>query len=122
MELKSSIFSVREVRQGEQVGYGGAFVADKDTRVGFVAVGYADGYPRRINQGPVLVDGKLTRTLGRVSMDMLAVDLTGMPDCGIRSEVELWGKKLSVNEIARQAQTISYELLCNVKRVDLSYL
>ena len=121
MELKSRIFAVKEISKGEPAGYGGVFIAERNTRIGMVAVGYADGYPRRILAGPVLVDGKLTRTVGRVSMDMLAVDLTDIPEAEIGSEVELWGKNLSVNEVAKHAQTISYELLCNVKRVEFSY-
>ena len=121
MEFKSRVFAIKEIREGEQAGYGGAFIAERNTRVGMVAVGYADGYPRRILAGPILVDGKITKTVGRVSMDMLAVDLTDIPETGIGSEVELWGKNLSVNEVAKHAQTISYELLCNVKRVAMSY-
>jgi alanine racemase len=121
MEFKSRIFALKEIRKGEPAGYGGAFIAERNTKIGMVAVGYADGYPRRILAGPILVDGKMTKTVGRVSMDMMAVDLTDIPEAGVGSEVELWGKNLSVNEVAKHAQTISYELLCNVKRVEFCY-
>jgi alanine racemase len=87
-----------------------------------VACGYADGYPRVAPTGtPVAVDGKLTRLIGRVSMDMLMVDLTDLPDSGLGSHVELWGDQVSVSEIASRAGTIAYELLCNVKRVRFEY-
>jgi len=82
-------------------------------RVGIVACGYADGYPRHAPTGtPVLVDGRRSRTLGRVSMDMLAVDLTGMPEAGVGTPVVLWGGALPVEEVAAAAGTIAYELLC----------
>ena len=113
MTLTSEIISVREIQSGEQVGYGGMFRADRRMRVGVVACGYADGYPRHATSGtPILVNGQRTRTLGRVSMDMLSVDLSGLPDAEIGSRVTLWGEGLPVDEIAQAAGTISYELLC----------
>ena len=113
MTLSSEIISVREIRAGECVGYGGLFCAETTTRVGVVACGYADGYPRHAPTGtPVLVQGQRTRTLGRVSMDMLSVDLTSLPNAGIGSRVTLWGQGLPVEEVAQAAGTISYELLC----------
>ena len=85
-------------------------------------MGYADGYPRHAPTGtPVAVDGQLTRIIGRVSMDMLTVDLTDLPEAGIGSRVELWGRQVQVNRVAQAAGTIAYELLCNVKRVRFSY-
>lgn len=118
MRLESEVFAVRELRQGDALGYGGSFVADRPMHVGLVAMGYADGYPRAAGTGtPVLVAGHRSRIVGRVSMDMLTVDLTGLPGCGIGSTVELWGCGVNVNEVAARANTISYELLCNVKRV-----
>ncbi|MCK9259641.1 MAG: alanine racemase [Azoarcus sp.] len=123
MTLESQIIAVREIPAGAPLGYGGRFVAKAPTRVGLVAMGYADGYPRSAPEGtPVAVDGSLTRLIGRVSMDMLTVDLTGLPGCGIGSRVELWGRQVSVNRIATGVGTISYELLCNVKRVRFEYL
>jgi alanine racemase len=113
MTLSSEIISVREIRAGEHVGYGGLFRAETSTRVGVVACGYADGYPRHAPTGtPVLVQGQRTGTLGRVSMDMLSVDLTALPEAGIGSRVTLWGQGLPVEEVAHAAGTISYELLC----------
>jgi alanine racemase len=111
--LTSGIISVRELNAGESVGYGGLYRAESVTRIGTVACGYADGYPRHAPTGtPILVEGMRTRTLGRVSMDMLAVDLTGIPDASVGSRVTLWGEGLPVEEVAHAADTISYELLC----------
>ncbi len=117
MTLKSRIFGVRDLPAGEAIGYGGTFVTERQTRVGLVACGYADGYPRLASSGtPVAVDGRRTRVIGRVSMDMMTVDLTDLPQSGLGSEVELWGDIVNVNEVAAQAGTIGYEILCNVKR------
>ena len=113
MTLHSEIISVRELRAGETIGYGGQFRADSNMRVGVVACGYADGYPRHAQTGtPVLVQGRRTRLLGRVSMDMLTVDLSAWPDATAGSRVTLWGEGLPVEEVAHAAGTISYELLC----------
>jgi alanine racemase len=112
MTLSSELIAVRSVRKGEGVGYGHAFVAERDTRIGVVACGYADGYPRHAGTGtPVRVAGRLTRTLGRVSMDMLHVDLSDVPGAHVGSPVELWGASLPVESVAAAAGTISYELL-----------
>ncbi|QEY57900.1 alanine racemase [Pseudomonas sp. C27(2019)] len=122
MTLQSKIISVRELSAGEPVGYGAQYVSEQPVRVGIVAMGYADGYPRHAPTGtPVAVDGRMTQILGRVSMDMLAVDLTGLKQAGVGSSVELWGAIVSVDEVATRAGTISYELLCNVKRVRYEY-
>lgn len=113
MTLTSAIIGLQELQAGEAVGYGATFRAEQPTRVGIVACGYADGYPRHAPTGtPVLVNGQLSRTLGRVSMDMLCVDLTGIPGAGLGSPVTLWGKGLPVEDVAAAAGTISYELLC----------
>ncbi len=123
MRLRSEVFAVKDVRSGESVGYGASFVAERPTRIGLVAMGYADGYPRAAGTGtPVVVEGRRTRIVGRVSMDMITVDLTDVPDCGPKSAVEFWGRDIDVNEIASHAGTISYELLCNVKRVPKTFL
>ena len=123
MTLQSEVFAERWLEPGESIGYGGKFVTDTKTRVGLVAIGYADGYPRQVPSGtPVSVDGALTRIIGRVSMDMITIDLTDHPNAGIGSKVELWGKQIDINMIARAAGTISYELLCNVKRVPKVYV
>ena len=113
MTLSSELISVREIQSGEQVGYGGLYTADRDMKVGVIACGYADGYPRHAPSGTlVLVDGQRTRTLGRVSMDMLSVDLTGLSHVKTGSRVVLWGEGLPVEEVAHAAGTVSYELLC----------
>lgn len=123
MTLQSKIIAVRELPAGEAVGYGAQFIAQQSVRVGIVAIGYADGYPRHAPTGtPVAVDGQLSQLLGRVSMDMLAVDLTGLVEAGVGSTVELWGSTVSIDQVAACAGTISYELLCNVKRVRYEYL
>ncbi len=122
MSLVSEVFAIRTLEPGEALGYGGTFVATTPVRVGLVAIGYADGYPRVAPTGtPIAVGGVLTRTIGRVSMDMLTVDLTDLPQASIGSPVECWGKQIDVNLVAQQAGTISYELLCNVKRVPKVY-
>ncbi|MBC9073240.1 alanine racemase [Thauera sp. CAU 1555] len=122
MTLESRVMAVRELDVGEPLGYGARFHAERPTRVGLVAMGYADGYPRSAPDGtPVSVDGQPTRLIGRVSMDMLTVDLTELPAAGLGSRVELWGREVSVNEVAKRAGTIAYELLCNVKRVRFEY-
>jgi len=122
MTLASRVFAVRELPAGEPVGYGARFVTETPTRVGLVAMGYADGYPRSAPSGtPVAVDGAASRLVGRVSMDMLTVDLSHLPQAGVGSEVELWGPTVPVNAVAAAAGTIAYELLCNVKRVRFEY-
>ncbi len=122
MTLESQVMAVRELAVGEPLGYGARFHAERPTRVGLVAMGYADGYPRSAPDGtPVSVDGQPARLIGRVSMDMLTVDLTDLPQADLGSRVELWGREVSVNEVAQRAGTIAYELLCNVKRVRFEY-
>lgn len=122
MTLQTEIISARDMRTGECIGYGGTFCADRAMRIGVAACGYADGYPRHASTGtPVLVNGQRTRTLGRVSMDMLCVDLSNLPDAGVGSRVTLWGEGLPVEEVAAAAGTISYELLCAITaRVPIS--
>lgn len=113
MTLHSRIIAVQTLKSGDALGYGRAWVADRPSRIGVVACGYADGYPRHAQTGtPILVNGQLTRTLGRVSMDMMFADLTGLPDADVGSAVILWGNGLPVENVATAAGTISYELLC----------
>jgi len=117
MTLESQVFAVRELQPGEALGYGARFVAKRATRVGLVAMGYADGYPRTAPEGTaVMVDGHASGIISRVSMDMLTADITDLPGAGIGSRVELWGPRISVNDVAQASGTIAYELLCNVKR------
>jgi alanine racemase len=113
MTLKSRLIATQEISPGDAVGYGSHFVADRAMRIGVVACGYADGYPRHAGIGtPVLVDGVRTRLLGRVSMDLMTVDLTPVPGAAIGSEVTLWGSGLPIDEVAQAAGTIGYELMC----------
>ncbi len=113
MTLSSRIIAVQELRAGDEVGYGALFRAEHAMRIGIVACGYADGYPRHAPNGtPALVDGQATQTLGRVSMDMLYVDLGKLPQAGVGSAVTLWGEGLPIEEVARAAGTVSYELMC----------
>jgi len=118
MHLESRIFAVRTLERGDSLGYGARFVAERPTRVGLVALGYADGYPRTAPDGtPVAIDGQRARLIGQVSMDMLTVDLSGLHAAGIGSTVQLWGNHVSASTVATAAGTTAYELLCNVKRV-----
>lgn len=113
MELTSEIIAVRDIQPGDTVGYGGLYTADRPRRIAVVACGYADGYPRHAPVGtPVLVGGVRAGTVGRVSMDMLCVDVSDIPAAGVGTPVLLWGRALPVEEVARAAGTISYELLC----------
>lgn len=122
MTLRSKLIGLQQLQPGDTVGYGSSFAADRALPIGIVACGYADGYPRHCANGtPVLVDGVRTRTVGRVSMDMLAVDLEPVRaagrDAGLGAEVTLWGEgphasRLPIDEVARCAGTIGYELMC----------
>jgi alanine racemase len=118
MSLSARIIAVQDLRCGDGVGYGSTFVAPQPMRVGVVACGYADGYPRVCPTGtPVLVAGVRSRTVGRVSMDMLTVDLGPVPDAGIGTDVTLWGRaaggaSLSIDAVAHAAGTVGYELMC----------
>jgi alanine racemase len=115
MTLASELISIRELAPGDTVGYGGLFVAEHPIRIGIVACGYGDGYPRHAPNGsPVLVGGTLTRTIGRVSMDMLSVDLSGIADARVGTRVVLWGEGNPVEHVAHAAGTVGYELLCAV--------
>ena len=115
MSLRSTVIAVQNVASGERVGYGGMHRAAAAERIGIVACGYADGYPRRAaSHAPVEVGGTRTHLVGRVSMDMLAVNLTHIPAAQVGSEVELWGASVPVDDVADAAGTIGYELLCRV--------
>ena len=115
MTLRSRIIAVQTLAPGDSVGYGCTFVADRKMRIGIVAAGYGDGYPRHAPSGtPVEVEGQRARTVGRVSMDTLCVDLAAAPGAGVGSIVTLWGKGLPVEAVAGSAGTVSYELLTRV--------
>ena len=113
MTLTSEIIATQHLQPGERVGYGFSYEAAGEMTIGVVACGYADGYPRHAPSGtPVLVNGKRTRTVGRVSMDMMTVDIGDIPEAYIGTPVTLWGEGLSADEVAAAAGTLSYELLC----------
>jgi alanine racemase len=115
MRLSTRLIAVQALQPGDAVGYGSTFIASKAMRIGIAACGYADGYPRHASTGtPVVVDGTIARTVGRVSMDMLAIDLQSVPQAGPGSDVELWGERLPIDEVASAAGTIGYELMCAV--------
>jgi alanine racemase len=117
MTLTSEIIGTQTMRAGETVGYARTYKAEREIRIGVVACGYADGYPRHAPTGtPISVNGVLTQTVGRVSMDMLTVDLTPCPDAGIGSRVELWGDQVKIDDVASSAGTIGYELMCALAR------
>lgn len=132
MQLTSEIISVQILQAGKSVGYGNRFTAAKTTRVGIVACGYADGYPRHAGQcstgetqniTPIAVCGKITQILGRVSMDMLYCNLTDIPEANIGAPVELWGKQVPVDAVAEASATVGYELLCAIsKRVPIKVI
>jgi alanine racemase len=122
MTLASRIIDVQQLAPGDTVGYGSSFTADAPLRIGVVACGYADGYPRHCGTGtPVLVDGVRTRIVGRFSMDMITVDLTPVPEAGFGAPVTMWGRAgngavLAIDEVARAGGTLGYELMCALAR------
>lgn len=117
MTLKAKIIAIQEIAPGEVVGYGSRWCAKRRSRIAVVACGYADGYPRSMPDGaPVWVEGQIAPLAGSVSMDMLEIDVTDIPAAKLGSEVELWGKNLSVNRVAAACGTIGYELLCALAR------
>jgi alanine racemase len=115
MTLKSELIAVQNLAPGERVGYGFSFEAAEEMAIGVVACGYADGYPRHAPTGtPVLVAGRRSKTVGRVSMDMLCVDISDNEEAYIGTPVTLWGEGLPADEVAAAAGTVSYELLCGL--------
>jgi len=123
MTLKSRLIARNFHRRGKSVGYGGSWTCPEDMPVGVVAIGYGDGYPRHARAGtPLLVNGQRASLLGRVSMDMITVDLRGLQNINPGDEVILWGEGLPAEEVARHADTIAYDLLCGVNpRVAVQY-
>ena len=117
MTLRSEIIAVQFLDPGQAVGYGGSYTATRPSRIGVVACGYADGYPRLAPYGtPLLVNGKKARLAGRVSMDLITVDISELPEANVGSPVVLWGEGLPVDDVARAASTVGYELLCAVSQ------
>ena len=124
MSLCSKVISLGAAKAGETVGYSERWIAARDSRIATIAIGYGDGYPLNAPSGtPVIVDGQLTTLAGRVSMDMITVDVTDLPSVNIGSTVELWGENLSVNTVAKHCNTIAYELLTRMpQRAQKIYL
>ncbi len=117
MTLKSEVIAVQNYKQGESIGYGQTYVCEKDSRVATITIGYGDGYPRHAQTGtPVLINEKYYPLIGRVSMDMITVDVSKSKNIDVGDEVILWGEGLSVDVIAEHANTISYDLFCGVTR------
>ncbi len=116
MQLKSVITSIQKLLAGDQVGYGGEWIAAKESLIATVSIGYGDGYLRQLsNVGQVSINDNLVQVIGRVSMDMICIDLSNSPDVNVGDEVVLWGnEQLSVEQVAKQANTIPYELMCQV--------
>lgn len=113
MTMTSEVIGIQHLTAGSAVGYGGQYRASGEQRIGVVACGYADGYPRHAPTGtPIWVEGVMTQTIGRVSMDMITVDLTQCPQAGIGSQVELWGNNVKIDDVAAAAGTVGYELMC----------
>lgn len=123
MTLQSNIIALHDIRAGESVGYGQGYIVEKDSRIAAVAIGYGDGYPRSAKNGtPVLIKGQMCPLAGRVSMDMITVDVTGL-DIHLGDTVTLWGTGLSADVVAQHCDTISYELFCQLTaRVKFRYL
>ena len=125
MTLSSPLIAIKQVAAGGRVGYGATWTAAGATRIGIAAIGYGDGYPRCLGSSdtPVLLGGRRAEVIGRISMDMIAIDLSDVPDAGIGDEVTLWGPDLPVELLAARAGTIGYELLCGVtRRVDVTHV
>lgn len=117
MTLKSSIISIRKIAKGDSVGYGSTWTCDQSTHIAVIAIGYGDGYPRHAQNGtPVYVNGRIVPLVGRVSMDMITVDLGEDLKDKIGDEATLWGADLPIEQVAKYATTIPYELLCNISR------
>jgi alanine racemase len=115
MTLASELIAVQDLEAGETIGYGATYRCERALRIGVVACGYADGYPRHAPSGtPVVVGGVRAKTAGRVSMDMITVDLTPVPEARVGTRVELWGERLPIDEVAVAAGTVGYELMCAV--------
>jgi alanine racemase len=117
MALKSSIISIRKIAKDDSVGYGSTWTSEQTTHIAVIAIGYGDGYPRHAENGtPVYVNGRIVPLVGRVSMDMITVDLGEDLKDKVGDEATLWGADLPIEQVAKYATTIPYELLCNISR------
>jgi alanine racemase len=117
MTLETRVIALKDVARGERVGYGGTWTAPCASRIAVAAIGYGDGYPRSATNGtPVAVNGHPAALAGRPSMDMLTLDVTGLPNVVVGDRVELWGAQVPIERVAAAAGTIAYELTCRVGR------
>jgi alanine racemase len=117
MTLSTKIISVNQIQRGEHVGYAATWQCPEDMPVGVAAIGYGDGYPRSAPSGtPVLIGGRRVPLIGRVSMDLITIDLRSVPEASVGAHVVLWGRELPVEEVAAHAGTISYDLTCGMTR------
>jgi alanine racemase len=117
MTLDAAVIAVRQVRRGETVGYGGAWRAERDSSIAIIAAGYGDGLTRQLPSGtPIMIDGHAAKLAGRVSMDMIAADITELTNIAVGSRAQLWGPLLPVETIAKFAGTIPYEIVCGVSQ------
>ena len=117
MTFETRVIALRNLAAGERVGYGGTWTAARPSRIAVAAVGYGDGYPRSAGNGtPVAVAGAAATVAGRPSMDMLTIDVTGLPRVDVGDRVELWGREVPVERVAAACGTIAYELTCRVGR------
>lgn len=116
MRLTTEIIAIHDLNQGDQIGYGGVYRCDKPQRIAVAAIGYGDGYPWSAIGAPVYVESVLTKTLGRVSMDMIAIDISNIPNANLRSEVELWGPNVPVETVSKICKTLPYELFTRLTR------
>jgi alanine racemase len=115
MNLCCDLIAINRVSKGESIGYGAVYSCPQDMRVGIAAIGYGDGYPRQAQNGtPVLINGQRASLVGRVSMDMITIDLSGLENVQVGDQVTLWGAGLPLEEVARWANAIPYELICGV--------
>jgi len=124
MTLTSHIIAIHNLNKGDTIGYGDTFKCSQKMRIGIVSIGYGDGYPRNVVHAPLLINGEKTYTIGRVAMDMIAIDLTNIKNTNIGSQVTLWGEGLPVEEVSKHAGEINYELFCRltsrVKRININ--
>ncbi len=122
MHLLSSITEIHQYDKGASIGYGKTWICPRKSRIAIIPVGYGDGYPRHIEKNtPVYVNGHFATIVGRISMDMMTIDITDFPDIQIGDPVELWGKHIAVEKIAQYAHTIAYELICQITKRGRGY-
>lgn len=113
MSFKAQLLAINHLKAGQSIGYGSTYICPQDQTIGIISAGYADGYPRHLQQGRVIINGQTAPVVGRISMDMITIDLSGIESAKPGDEITLWGQELLANEVAEHSQTISYELFCH---------